>query len=398
MGAGARVMWDEALLGYALAPDHPMHPVRLELTVALARALGVLDAPGVSVVTPQRADDELVELIHDPAYLDAVRRAPEDPFGRYGVGFGLGTPDNPVFWAMHEASTLIVGSTVEAARSVWAGQVPHAVSLAGGLHHAMPRHASGFCVYNDVAVAISWLLGAGARRVAYVDIDVHHGDGVQAAFYDDPRVLTISAHQDGRTLFPGTGFPDEIGKGAAEGTAVNLALPPGTGDEGWLRALHAVVPALVRAFAPDVLVTQCGCDTHRLDPLADLRVTVDGQRAAYAMLHTLAHEVAAGRWVATGGGGYALVEAVPRSWTLLIAEAAGVPVAADTVVPEPWRELAHRRRPEVQPPQTMGDGGTGRFQPWEGSDQDDPADRAISATRSAVFPLHGLDPYDPRDV
>ncbi len=398
MGAGATVMWDEALLGYTLAPDHPMHPVRLELTVALARSLGVLDAPGVTVVRPEPADDGVVELVHDRAYLDAVRRAPEDPFGRYGIGYGIGTPDNPVFWGMHEASVLIVGSTVDAARSVWQGAAPHAVSLAGGLHHAMARHASGFCVYNDVAVAITWLLGAGARRIAYVDIDVHHGDGVQAAFYDDPRVLTISVHQDGRTLFPGTGFPDEIGKGAAEGTSVNLALPPGTADDGWLRGVHAVVPALVRQFAPDVLVTQCGCDTHRLDPLADLRLTVDAHRAAYAMLHNLAHEVAGGRWLATGGGGYALVEAVPRSWTLLIAEAAGVQVAPDTPVPEQWRDLARRRRPDGRPQPTMSDGGSGRFEPWGGSDRDDPVDRAISATRSAVFPLHGLDPYDPRDV
>src|SRR6185437_3027684 len=193
------------------------------------------------------------------------------------------------------------------------GAVEHAVNIAGGLHHAMPGNASGFCIFNDAALGIRTLLGRGAGKVAYVDIDVHHGDGVQAMFYDDPRVLTISLHQDPRTLFPGTGFAGETGLGPGAGCAVNLALPPGTGDDGWLRAFEAVVPGAVRAFRPEVLVTQCGCDTHHEDPLADLALTVDGQRAAYAALHELAHQVAGGRWLALGGGGYGVLRCVPRS-------------------------------------------------------------------------------------
>src|SRR4029453_581199 len=185
----------------------------------------------------------------------------------------------------------------------------------------MAARASGFCVYNDPAVAIAKLLDLGAQRVAYVDIDVHHGDGVQAAFYDDPRVLTISLHETPLALFPGTGFANETGGPGAEGMAVNVALPPGTGDGGWLRAFTAIVPSLLRAYAPELLFTQCGADTPRLTPLADLQLTVDGQRAAYLALRDLADDLCDGRWVATGGGGYALVEVVPRAWTHLLAVA-----------------------------------------------------------------------------
>ena len=167
----------------------------------------------------------------------------------------------------------------------------------------MRASASGFCVYNDPAIAISWLLAEGARRVAYVDLDVHHGDGVQAAFYNDPRVLTISMHEHPASLFPGTGLPSETGRGDAAGTAVNVALPAGTGDAGWLRALDAVVPPLIRAFRPDVLVSQHGCDSHRLDPLAHLELSLDAQHSAQTVLHELAHEAAGGRWLLTGGGG-----------------------------------------------------------------------------------------------
>jgi acetoin utilization protein AcuC len=276
--------------------------------------------------------------------------------------------------------------------------VEHAVNIAGGLHHAMRGYASGFCVFNDVALAIRQLLAGGAQRVAYVDIDVHHGDGVQAAFYDDPRVLTISVHQDPRTLFPGTGRPTEVGRDAGLGAAINLALPPGTDDRGWLRAFHAVVPGAVRAFAPDVLVTQCGCDTHHEDPLANLELTVDGQRAAIQALHGLAHEVAGGRWLAFGGGGYGLVRCVPRTWTHLLAEVSGRPVDPVTPIPASWMAMVRRRRSE-RPPERMGelpDGQLPSLDPWMPGGETW-LDRAITATRQATFPLLGLDPHDPRD-
>ncbi|GGS77793.1 acetoin utilization protein AcuC [Nonomuraea spiralis] len=385
MSRTARVIWDDALTSYNFGPSHPLAPIRVELTIALARALGVLDEVELTGCAPA-GDDELA-LVHDRGYIEAVKGV--SVAGAPDLRAGLGTTDNPAFKGVHEASALIAGASLAAARAVWEGAAEHAVNVAGGLHHAMPAAASGFCVYNDPALAIAWLLEQGARRVAYVDVDVHHGDGVQAVFYDDPRVLTISLHESPRTLFPGTGFPHETG---AEGTAVNVALPAGCGDSGWLRAFHAVVPPLLREFDPEILVTQHGCDSHALDPLANLMLSIDGQRTAYAALHELAHETAGGRWIATGGGGYELVQVVPRIWTHLIAELSGHPVDPATPTPEGWRQYVRERTGEA-PPLTMTDGRNPEFRDISGGyDPADPIDRAIMATRNAVFPLHGLDP------
>jgi acetoin utilization protein AcuC len=397
------IAWDDALLGYDLG-DHPLDPVRVELTVALARMLGVFDRPGVRVEPPPPANDDLLQLVHKPEYLAAVKAAPDDLFGdarepnrRLGFsGWGLGTVDNPIFERMHEASAHVAGATITAAEAVWRGEAVRAVNIAGGLHHAMPARAAGFCVYNDPALGIARLLQLGAERVAYVDVDVHHGDGVQEVFWNDPRVLTISLHESPLTLFPGTGFPSETGGDEAPGGAVNVALPAGTGDAGWLRAFHAVVPSLLRAFGPQLLVTQCGVDTYRSDPLANLRLTVDGQRTVYPVLRALADELCEGRWVATGGGGYALVEAVPRAWTHLLAVATGEPLDPATPTPAAWRALAAKRRPGAEVPLRLTDGADPAYQPWQPGG-DTPLDRAVAATRKAVFPLHGLDPDDPRD-
>jgi acetoin utilization protein AcuC len=392
MSDGTVVIWDEGLLAYDFG-DHPLDPVRLELTMALARELGVLDRPAVRLRKPQPADDATLQTVHRPDYIEAVKAAPHDPFFS---GYGLGTSDDPIFAGMHEASALVAGATVAAATAVWAGEARRAVNVAGGLHHAMPGRASGFCVYNDPAIAIRRMLDDGAERIAYVDIDVHHGDGVQAVFYDDPRVLTVSLHETPLALFPGTGFPHETGVKGAEGSAVNVALPPGTGDAGWLRAFHAVVPSVVRVFRPQVLFSQCGADSHRLDPLADLRLSVDGQLAAILAMRALADELCDGRWVATGGGGYALVEVVPRTWTHLLAAASGDPLDPATLTPLGWRSLAARRRPGRDVPLRMTDDASTAYEPWQPGGES-AVDRAISATRNAVFPLLGLDPHDPRD-
>ena len=395
MSESVLVVWDEALLAYDFGPGHPMQPVRLELTTALSDQLGLLDAPGVRLLVPRVADDATLELVHTPDYIAAVRRAPEDLTGRLGVRYGIGTADTPVFPGMHEASARIVGGSVAAATAIWSGDAQHAVNVAGGLHHAMPSAGSGFCVYNDAAVAIASLLAQGAERVAYVDVDVHHGDGVQATFWSDPRVLTISLHESGATLFPGTGSAAETGSADAAGSAVNVALPAGTDDAGWLRAFHAVVPGLLRAFRPQVLVTQQGCDTHGTDPLAHLDLSVDGQRGSYELLHGLAHELCGGRWLALGGGGYQVATVVPRAWTHLVATAAGRPVDPREPTPADWRRLVVDRT-GARPPETMGDGGTPGYAPWQPG-QGDRVDAAVLATRRAVFPLHGLDPFDPRD-
>ena len=320
------VVFDPTLTDYNFGPGHPMSPVRVDLTMRLAEELGVLD--GVKRVDAPMATDEQIATVHDQVLIDAVTRAGTEP-GYESPECGLGTDDDPVFKDMHIASAHVVGATLEAVRQVWSGESLHSVNIAGGLHHAMPDRASGFCIYNDVAVGIKQLLADGAERVAYVDIDVHHGDGVEAIFWDDPRVLTISLHETGQMLFPGTGFPDDTGGPGAEGTAVNVALPPGTADAGWLRAFHAVVPPLLREFAPEVLVTQHGCDSHMDDPLAHMMLSVDGQRAAYLALHELAHEVADGKWVVTGGGGYSVVDVVPRAWAHLLAIAVRPPDRAD---------------------------------------------------------------------
>jgi acetoin utilization protein AcuC len=386
MACTLHVAWDERLTGYDFGPGHPLAPVRVELTFALATAFGVLGRDGVDVVAPAPATVDELELIHDPAYIDAVKAGRANPF------FGLGTPDNPVFPAMHEASALVGGATLAAARAVHGGSTQHGINVAGGLHHAMRGNASGFCIYNDPAMAIKWLLGQGVEKIAYVDVDVHHGDGVEAAFYGDPRVLTISLHEHPTTLFPGTGLPSDNGAPGAEGMAVNVALPAGTGDAGWLRAFDAVVPPLLRAFGPQILVSQHGCDSHRLDPLAHLELSVDAQRTAAAWLHRLAHEVAGGRWLATGGGGYALVQVVPRTWTHLLAEASGRPIDPAAATPESWREFTIERAGAAAPP-TMTDGASASFAPFSaGYDPDDRVDRSILATRNAVFPQHGLLP------
>ncbi|KQR17067.1 acetoin utilization protein AcuC [Cellulomonas sp. Leaf334] len=388
--APVRVVWSREMLAYDFGHGHPMTSERLDLTIRLAEELGLLAGDDVELVGAQMASDALLHTVHEPAYVAAVHAASTD--GTPDAARGLGTSDDPVFPDMHEASARVVQGSVDSALAVWEGRALHAVNVTGGLHHAMPGSASGFCVYNDAAVAIRALLAAGAERVAYVDVDAHHGDGVQAVFWDDPRVLTVSVHETGQALFPGTGHARETGGPGAEGTAVNVALPSGTGDAGWLRALDAVVPAVVRAFAPDVLVTQHGCDTHLLDPLTHLRVSIDGQVRAAHLLHELAHEVADGRWVALGGGGYAVVDVVPRSWTHLLGIATHHPVDPATPVPDAWRDLVRERYGRLGP-DVMTDGRDARFSPWSGGyDPGDDVDRSIRATRAAVFPSLGLDP------
>jgi acetoin utilization protein AcuC len=386
------VAWDERLAAYDFGGGHPMAPVRVELAMELARAFGLFAQAGVSVERPASATDAELELVHDPRYIAGVRMAGRLELDPSTLEFGLGTEDDPVFPGMHDASALVAGATLAAARAVWTGAAQHGASIAGGLHHAMRGSASGFCVYNDPAIAIAWLLGQGVERVAYIDVDVHHGDGVQAAFYDDPRVLTISLHQHPAELFPGTGLPSETGGPGALGSAVNVALPTGTRDAGWLRAFHAVVPPLLDAFRPAILVSQHGCDTHRLDPLAGLQLSIDAQRAAHAAIHELAHQMAGGRWLLTGGGGYDLLQVVPRTWAHLLAEAAGYPIDPAARIPAAWREHAFRctGRPA---PELMTEGNEPDYARFEfGYDPADQIDQAIMATRAAVFPEHGLMP------
>ncbi|MBI1350027.1 MAG: acetoin utilization protein AcuC [Actinomycetales bacterium] len=390
MSDSVGVVWDDRLAEYDFGPGHPLAPVRVQLAMRLAAEFGLF-APGhVSLLTPvEPADEAAILRVHEAGYVEAVRRASSDPHF-YDAARGLGTDDDPVFPDMHRAASRVAGASLLGARAIHSGEVQHAVNLAGGLHHALPGAAEGFCVYNDIAVAIAWLLDQGVERVAYVDVDVHHGDGVQAIFWDDPRVLTISIHESPASLFPGSGWPGDIGGPGAVGSAVNVALPAGTGDQGWLRALHGVVPDLLEAFRPQVLVTQQGVDSHFEDPLAHLLVSVDGQRMAFEALHRWAHRYADGRWLALGGGGYEWVNVVPRAWTHLIAEATGRPIRPDTEVPESFHAFVLEALGR-QAPGRMTDGR----EPWprpfdQGFDPADSVDAAILATREAVFPHYGL--------
>ena len=390
MSDSVAIVWDEALRAYDFGPGHPLAPIRVQLAMRLAQEFGLLESPSIEVLSPVvPASLEQISEVHELEYIGAVQRASQDPRDT-DPARGLGTPDDPAFAGMHEASALVAGATLMAAQAVHSGRAQHAVNIAGGLHHAMPDSAAGFCIYNDIGVAIAWLLAQGVERIAYIDVDVHHGDGVQAMFYDDPRVLTISVHESPLTLFPGTGFPEEIGGPGALGSAVNVALPAGTGDQGWLRAFHAVVPDVLEAFAPQVIVSQHGCDTHLDDPLAHLALTVDGQRMSYEAIHRWAHRYAEGRWIAVGGGGYEWVDVVPRAWTHLIAEAAGAPIDPQQATPEGFQSyvMTTLGRPA---PLRMTDGSNPWPKPFDqGFDPSNPVDAAVLATRSAVYPHLGL--------
>jgi acetoin utilization protein AcuC len=295
---------------------HPLRAERLQRTFELLQAYKALRPRTTRLVAPRPATDEELALFHTQPYIDAVRRLSEgDPYvAAHRFGFGPG--DNPVFEGMFLSERLKVGGSLGGAQMLMRGEADTVFNIGGGLHHARPGETSGFCVFNDVAVSISWLAAQGAR-VAYVDIDVHHGDGVQWAFYDSDRVLTISLHQDGRTLFPGTGSLHELGRDRGEGYAINVPLPPGTDDEAYLYAFEQVVPPLVARFAPDVLVTQLGVDTHYLDPLAEMKLTTLGQVKVVERMSTLCN-----RWLALGGGGYDL-QVVPRAWTLFFGVMSG---------------------------------------------------------------------------
>jgi acetoin utilization protein AcuC len=390
MTGPAAFVWDDRLRAYDFGPGHPMAPVRQQLTYRLVRDLHLLDGDGVTVIEPvDPADVADVLRVHSPDFVDAVRLASVDRWSADPLR-GLGTEDVPAFPGMHDATLHVAGATIAAAAAVASGSQLHAVNIAGGLHHAHRDSASGFCVYNDIAIAIAWLLDNGFNRIAYIDVDVHHGDGVQNIFWSDPRVLTVSLHESGRTLFPGTGFPEEIGGRGAEGSAVNVALPPGPADAKWLRAFEAIVPDVIEAFAPEIIVSQHGCDSHADDPLAHFALTIDGQRRSYERIHELAHAHAGGKWIAVGGGGYEWVNVVPRAWSHLTGIVCGAPVAPETPLPVSFSEFVQQvmGRPA---PGRMTDGRDLPAEPWDGhTDPSDVYDRAINATRRAVFGHLGI--------
>lgn len=390
MSFSAFVSWSQELLKYDFGFGHPMAPLRLDLTMRLSKELGLTDKPGVRLVESAVASDAALELVHTPGYIEAVKAAADSD--QPDAARGLGTEDNPSFPGMHDAAARMTQGTVDGALEVWAGTCDHALNLSGGMHHALADGASGFCIYNDAAVAITQLLERGAQRVMYIDIDAHHGDGVEQVFWNDPRVLTLSIHQSGASLFPGTGFPKEVGGPNALGTAVNLALPAKTESAGWLRALDAVLEDVVRGFEPEIIISQHGCDSHGLDVLSDLHVSIGAQRQAAELIHDLAHRYCHGKWVALGGGGYSVIDVVPLVWTHLLAIVTHQELDLDEPTPSSWRQFV-REYADHTPPGTMADcHGAPSFKPWtSGFDPHSEVDSAIRATRQACLPLLGVD-------
>ena len=332
-----RLVYRPEYLSYDFGAQHPLRPERIRASLDLIESLGLGPRPEQWLQPPPATTDEL-QLVHGRAYIDAVERldlfSDDAGFRAEAVPWGLGPGDSPAFAGMHAASASIAGGTLYALRGVLDGPFQHAFNPAGGLHHALRDRASGFCIYNDAAIAIAAALQEHEARVLYLDFDAHHGDGVQAAFYDEPRVLTFSIHETGRHLFPGSGFTHELGEGFGRGYSVNLPVEPFTEDASWLESLDLLVAPIAEWFAPDVIVSQHGCDSHHWDPLTDLRLSTRALAAQARLAHELAHRIARGRWVALGGGGYDWARVVPRSWACVWAEMSAQPLPE--AIPEAW--------------------------------------------------------------
>ena len=330
------LVYVDELSQYQLSHEHPLRPIRLQHMHELMRASGLLDLENIASSAPRIATKQEIETSHDPDYVSIVEAISNGAIAP-GMGeFGLGTPDNPVRSGIYETTALCVGSTLTASELVTSGKADVAFAPAGGVHHhAMPRSAAGFGIFNDAVIAMKAMVEEGLR-VAYIDIDCHHGDGVQMGHYDSDQVLTISIHESGQWLFPGTGYVQEIGVGDGIGYSVNIPLSPYTQDNEWHAAFDVVIPPLVRAFNPDVLFTQLGIDTHFQDPLTHLSLTTQGFNLAVKKLGFLAAEI--GKWVAVGGGGYDL-SAVSRSWTMALASMANFDLPND--VPNEFTSLSN---------------------------------------------------------
>jgi acetoin utilization protein AcuC len=359
-------------------PEHPLRMERLGLTWRLMEAYGLTTLPGMAVKAPHPAEEAEILRFHTEEYLNVLKASNTgQASAAVTCRYGLGPGDNPVFPGLWQAAQLAAGGSLLAARLVGSGEVGRAFHFAGGLHHAMPDRASGFCYVNDAVLAILHLRARGLR-VAYIDIDAHHGDGVQAAFYGDPNVLTISTHERGDRLFPGTGFVEELGEGEGRGYSVNVPLDMLTDPAVYLPAFEAVVPPLVRAFKPDAIVAQLGIDSHRTDPLTHLALDVQGFARAVARIVQLAP-----RLVALGGGGYDIGN-VARAWAAAWAVMNDVALPAE--LPPAWVEHARRFRVRAtslwDPPAVLDEARRRLVQEY--------ADRQVEAIRRLIFPHHGL--------
>ena len=366
MSGAAAVIHDLALEAYGFGEGHPFNPLRIRLTLELCEALGLLE--GYPFVASELATEGDLTTVHTLTYVRMVQKAGRGEANLWDLmPFGLSTGDNPTFPGMHDACARVVGAVLQACRLVMRGEATHALCISGGLHHALRSKASGFCVYNDAGVAIARLKEEyPSIRIAYVDTDAHHGDGVQWMFYDDPEVLTVSMHESGRYLFPGTGGIAERGRNGGIGYSINVPLEPFTSDESWISCFEEVVPEVLRAFEPDLILSQNGCDGHALDPLTHLSATTRLYEYIPRRVHDLAHELCDGRWVATGGGGYDLWRVVPRAWSAL------------------WATVSHQELPEKVPENWLAVRGPESPVTLSHLMRDDPADYPLPEHASQI--------------
>ncbi len=341
-------VYSDAFQTYRFSPEHPFNQLRVKLSYDLLQKGGFIREE--QVVAPRIATDEEIALIHDQNYIEAVKKAGEGKLDKQtALQYGLGTDDVPMFAGMHEASALLVGGTLTAVDYVLEGKAEHALNLGGGLHHGFHNKASGFCIYNDSAIAIKYIQKKYRMRIMYIDTDAHHGDGVQASFYDDQNVCTVSIHETGRYLFPGTGDVHEHGKGAGYGYSFNVPLDAFTEDDSFLYTYRTLIREVAAYFEPDVILTQNGVDAHYYDPLTHLCTTMNVYREIPKIAHEIAHEYCNGRWIAVGGGGYDIWRVVPRAWSLIWLEMNHMRNAASGPLPPQWIETWKKQAPVQLP-------------------------------------------------
>jgi len=352
------LVFSEDFYTYNFGDYHPLRPLRLELTIKLMELYGLLKDPKLKMLPPRAATTEELYLVHDRDYVETVRKYSSQPQNFLkdhprGI-YGLGTMDDPVFPGMFEASALVAGASIVAGDAVMNDpNIDHAFNFGGGLHHAARNKAHGFCIFNDAAIAIQKIrLKHPNKKIMYLDIDAHHGDGVQWIFYKDSDVLKLSIHQDGNTLFPGTGFMEEIGEGQGINYTVNIPIYPGTYDDAYIDMFRIQIPRVMETFKPDLLVTQLGVDTYFQDPLTMLGLSTSGHEKLYKLIHDYVHEYCGGKWLALGGGGY-LMNVVPRSWTMALATMLEVSIPNN--IPEEWVEIAKKRIDDEEIPYQLRD-------------------------------------------
>ncbi|MFX0088411.1 MAG: acetoin utilization protein AcuC [Candidatus Hodarchaeota archaeon] len=384
-------IYSDDFVKYDFGRFHPLNQVRIPLHYKLFREIGgfersdiFLYEPRIFLYEPRIAADEELELVHSKQYIERIRKISLSGTGHLDGG------DTPAFKGMYEAGKMAAGATLMAADLIMAGEVDYAWNPGGGFHHASREQASGFCIFNDVALAIQYLIEKyKISRVLYLDIDAHHADGVQEIFYSNPKVLTISFHESGKYIFPGTGFTEETGVGDAKGYSVNVPLQPYTSNKEYLYAFREIVPPLVDAFKPEVIIHQCGADAHFLDRLAHLGLTTTAYAEIAATMHFLAHKHSKGRYIATGGGGYS-INATTRVWTVIVS------VVSETAIPKEaplaWREEYQRLTGE-RAPETILDQYTPtmKVSPSMRRSIFGHTKKVVERIKETIFPIHDID-------